>query len=90
MSTAGELNFSKVSVYVKQLSVALPPRIEGVQFGFGQVCGAERIGLLTICDGTLNCPFFVEATLAELEFEVVVVWDSTRLPPPLVQSMVAL
>jgi hypothetical protein len=31
---------AKLSVYVKLSSVTLPPRIMGVQFGFGQTCGA--------------------------------------------------
>jgi hypothetical protein len=33
---------AKVSVYVKSWSTRVPARIEGVQFGFGQTCGAER------------------------------------------------
>ena len=69
----------KVSVYVKLLKVTVPPRIEGVQFGFGQTCGA--LNGLTDRVGTLNCPFFVEVTVAELLAEKVDVWDSTRLPP---------
>jgi hypothetical protein len=77
----------KVSVYVKKLSVTVPPRIEGVQFGFGQTCGAENG--LTDRVGTFNCPFLVEVTVAVLVSENVVVWDSTKLPPLLVQSMVA-
>ena len=36
----GELKPANVSVYVKLLSVSVPARIEGVQFGFGQTCGA--------------------------------------------------
>jgi hypothetical protein len=79
---------SKVSVYVKLLSVTVPPRIEGVQFGFGQVCGA-LLNPLTDCAGTDNCPFFAEVTVAELSAEKFEVCDSTRLPPWLVQSMVA-
>jgi len=78
---------AKVSVYVKVLSDRVPARIEGVQFGFGQTCGAENG--LTDRVGTDNCPFLVEVTVAELLAEKVVVWDSTRLPPWLVQSMVA-
>jgi len=76
-----------VSVYVKVSSTRVPDRIEGVQFGFGQTCGA--LNGLTDRVGTRNCPFLVEATVAELLAENVVVWDSTRLPPWLVQSMVA-
>jgi hypothetical protein len=76
-----------VSVYVKELSVRVPGRIEGVQFGFGQTCGA--LNGLTDRAGSVNCPFLVEATVAELLAAKVVVWDSTRLPPWLVQSMVA-
>jgi hypothetical protein len=76
-----------VSVYVKLLSVTTPPRIEGVQFGFGQTCGAEN-GLADRV-GTVNCPFLVEATVAVLSALKFDVWDSTRLPPWLVQSMVA-
>jgi len=78
---------AKVSVYVKELSVSVPARIEGVQFGFGQTCGA--LNALTDRVGTVNCPFLVEATVAELLAANVVVWDSTRLPPWLVQSIVA-
>ena len=84
---AGLVKPAKVSVYVKLLSVTVPPRIEGVQFGFGQTCGAPNG--LTDCVGTLNCPFFVEVAVAELPAAKVDVWDSTRLPPWLVQSMVA-
>jgi hypothetical protein len=78
---------AKVSVYVKELSVSVPGAIEGVQFGFGQTCGALK-GLADRA-GTDNCPFLVEATVAELLAEKVVVWDSTRLPPWLVQLIVA-
>ena len=74
-------------MYVKEVSVRVPDRIEGVQFGFGQTCGA--LNGLADCAGTVNCPFLVEATVAVLVAEKVVVWDSTRLPPWLVQSMVA-
>jgi hypothetical protein len=73
---------------VKLFSVTTPPRIEGVQFGFGQTCGA-LLSPLTDCAGTDNCPFFVEATEALLLAEKFDVWDSTRLPPWLVQSIVA-
>lgn len=66
---------SKVSVYLKELSVRLPSRIAGVQFAFGQTCGAENG--LTDCVGTLNCPFFVEITVAD--DENVVVWESMGL-----------
>jgi hypothetical protein len=83
----GEPKPAKVSVYVKLLSVTVPPRIEGVQFVFGQTCGAENG--LTDCVGTRNCPFLVEGTLAVLSALKFDVWDSTRLPPWLVQSMVA-
>jgi hypothetical protein len=76
-----------VSEYSRFSSTSVPGAIEGVQFGFGQTCGAENG--LTDCDGTRNCPFLVEATVAELLAEKVVVWDSTRLPPWLVQLMVA-
>ena len=78
---------AKVSVYVKLLSVTVPPRIEGVQFGFGQTCGAPNG--LTDCVGTDNCPFLDEVAVAELLAEKFDVWDSTRLPPWLVQSIVA-
>ena len=78
---------AKVSVYVKLLSVRVPGRIEGVQFGFGQTCGAENG--LAVRVGTVNCPFLVEATVVVLLALKVDVWDSTRLPPLLVQSMVA-
>jgi hypothetical protein len=76
-----------VSVYVKLLSVSVPGRIEGVQFGFGQTCGA--LNGLADRVGTVNCPFLVEATLALLLAVKSAVWDSTRLPPWLVQSIVA-
>jgi hypothetical protein len=56
---------AKVSVYVKLSSVTVPPRIEGVQFGFGQTCGA--LNGLADRVGTVNCPFLVEATVAVLE-----------------------
>jgi hypothetical protein len=36
-----------------------------------------------------HCPFLEEATVASLSSEKFDVWDSTRLPPLLVQSMVA-
>jgi hypothetical protein len=58
-----------VSVYVKLSSVRVPARIEGVQFGFGQTCGA--LNGLAERDGTLNCPFLVEATMAVLLAEKV-------------------
>jgi hypothetical protein len=87
MVTAGAAKPAKVSVYVKLSSSSVPARIEGVQFGFGQTCGASN-GLAD-CAGTLNCPFLVEATVAVLEAVKSDVWDSTRLPPLLVQSMVA-
>jgi hypothetical protein len=83
----GELKPAKVTVYVKLLSTRVSSRIEGVQFGFGQICGA--LNGLASCAGTLNCPFLVEATVAVSESVNIAVWDSTRLPPLLVQSMVA-
>ena len=83
----GEEKPLNVSVYVKLTSVSVPPRIEGVQLLFGQTCGA--LNPLTDCAGTDNCPFFVEATVAVLSAAKFDVWDSTRLPPLLVQSMVA-
>ena len=72
---------------MKLLSVTVPPRIEGVQFEFGQACGAPNG--LTDRAGTDNCPFFVEVAVALVEAEKLVVCDSTRLPPWLVQSIVA-
>jgi hypothetical protein len=78
---------ANVSVYVKLSSVRVPPRIVGVQFGFGQTCGTPNP--LTDCAGTRSCPFLEETTVASLLSEKVDVWDSTRLPPWLVQSMVA-
>jgi hypothetical protein len=66
-------------VYVKLSSTRLPDRIEGVQFGFGQTCGASN-GLAD-CDGTRNCPFLVDATVAVLLSEKLAVWDATRFPP---------
>jgi hypothetical protein len=77
----------KVSVYVKLLRTSVPGAIEGVQFGFGQTCGAENG--LTDRVGTDNCPFFVEDTVAELLAAKLVEWTSTRLPPWFVQLMVA-
>ena len=74
-------------MYVKFSSVRVPGAIEGVQFGFGQTCGA--LNGFADCDGTRNCPFLEEVTVVELLVEKVVVWVSTRLPPWLVQSMVA-
>jgi hypothetical protein len=76
-----------VSVYVNSSRTSVPARIEGVQFGFGQTCGA--LNGLADRVGTVNCPFLVEATVAVLEAVKSDVWDSTRLPPLLVQSMVA-
>jgi hypothetical protein len=72
---------------VKLWSTSVPARIEGVQFGFGQTCGAPN----GVADrvGTDNCPFYVEATEAVLLAVKFDVWDSTRLPPWLVQSIVA-
>ena len=83
----GDEKPANVSVYVKLSSTSVPSRIEGVQFGFGHTCGAPNA--LADCAGTRNCPFLVEATVAVLLSEKVEVWDSTRLPPWLVQSMVA-
>ena len=74
-------------MYVKLLSVTVPPRIEGVQFEFGQTCCAPNG--LTDVPPTDNCPFFVELTVELVEAEKFDVWDSTKLPPWLVQSMVA-
>jgi hypothetical protein len=65
---------AKVSVYLKVSSVSVPARIEGVQFGFGQTCGAENA--LADCAGTRNCPFLVEATVAE------VLSEAQRFPRP--------
>jgi hypothetical protein len=65
----------------------VPARIEGVQFGFGQTCGA--LNALTDRAPTFNCPFLEEVSVAALLAAKVAVWDSTRLPPWLVQSMVA-
>ena len=87
ISTAGAEKPAKVSVYVKLSSTSVPAWIEGVQFGFGQTCGA--LNGLADCAGTRSCPFLVEATVAELLSENCAVCDSTRLPPLLVQSMVA-
>ena len=78
---------AKVSVYVKLFSIRVPARIEGVQFGLGQTCGA--LNGLTDRGPTLNCPFLEEVSVAALLAEKTAVCDSTRLPPWLVQSMVA-
>ena len=64
-----------------------PGRIEGVQFPFGQTFGSGD-GPADWA-GTDNCPFFVEDTVAVLVDEKGTAWTSTRLPPLLVQSMVA-
>jgi hypothetical protein len=72
---------------VKLSSTSVPGAIEGVQFGFGHTCGAPKA--LADCDGRRNCPFLEEVTVAELLSEKVVVCDSTRLPPWLVQLIVA-
>jgi hypothetical protein len=74
-------------VYVKLLRTSVPGAIEGVQFGFGQTCGAENGCADTA--GTDNCPFFEEVSVPPLLVEKVVEWTSTRLPPWLVQLMVA-
>ena len=44
--------------------MSVPGRIEGVQFGFGQTCGA--LNALADCAGTDNCPFLEEVTVVEL------------------------
>ena len=75
---------------MKLLSARVPGRIWGVQFGFGQTCGA--LNALTDCFGTDSCPFLLEVTVAELLAEKVVVWDSTGLfglVPALKKSMIA-
>jgi hypothetical protein len=79
-----------VSVYEKLTSVTDPGRIVGVQLSFGQPTGAPL--KLTDRTGTDNCPFFVEATVAELVGEKLVVWDSIglfRFAPGLKQSTIA-
>jgi len=83
---------TKVSVYEKLTSVCDPGRIVGVQLGFGQPTGAPA--KLTDRVGTDNCPFFVEATVAVLVGEKLVVWDSIGLflfegSPGLKQSTIA-
>jgi hypothetical protein len=83
----GDVKPAKVSEYVKLWSTSVPVRIEGVQFGFGHTCGAAN-GLAD-CDGTRILPFFDDVTVAESLSENVAVWDSTKLPPWFVQSMVA-
>jgi hypothetical protein len=67
----------KVSVYVKLTSVIDDARTTGVQFAFGQPTGAPL--KLTDRLGTDNCPFFDEVTVAVLEGEKLVWWDSTAL-----------
>jgi hypothetical protein len=77
-------------VYVNDSSTSVPSRIRGVQFGFGQTCGAENG--LTDCAGTRNWPFLVEATVAVLLAVNSAVCDSIGfcgLVPGLKQSMVA-
>jgi hypothetical protein len=81
---------AKVSVYEKLTSVTDPARIVGVQFAFGQPTGAPL--KLADCAGTDNCPFLVEATVAELMGEKLVVWDSIGFcgfVPGLKQSTIA-
>jgi hypothetical protein len=90
MSMYADEKPANVSEYVKLLRTRLPARISGVQFGFGHTCGAENG--LTDRDGTLNCPFFVEATVAVLSVAKFAVCDSTGLfllVPELLQSMIA-
>jgi hypothetical protein len=82
----GAVKPAKVTVYVKLSRVKLPPRIEGVQFGFGQTWPGAPLGLADRV-GTVSCPFFVEATVVVLVDEKLVVWDSTRLPPLLVLEL---
>src|SRR5207244_3387726 len=81
----GPVKPAKVTVYVKLSSVTLPPRIKGVQFEFGHTWPGAPLGF-TDRVGTLNCPFFVEATVVVLLEEKLVVWDSTTLPPWFLQS----
>jgi hypothetical protein len=50
-----------VSVYERLLSDRVPARIEGVQFGFGQTCGA--LNALADSAGTRNCPFLEEVSV---------------------------
>jgi hypothetical protein len=83
----GDEKSSKVSVYVKVSSTKVPGAIDGVQFGFGQTCGA--LNGFADSDGTDNCPFFEDFTVPPLVVEKVVVCTSTRFPPWLVQLMVA-
>ena len=54
----------------------MPGRIEGVQFGFGQTCGA--LNALIDRDPTRNWPFLEGVSVAELLSEKVAVCDSTR------------
>ena len=68
---------SNVTVYVKLSTTSVPARILGVQFGFGQTCGAENG--LTERDGIVSRPFFGESLPLLVELENVVVWDSTGL-----------
>ena len=69
---------ANVTVYVKLTSVIDPARICGVQFGFGQVWGADENGL-TESDGIVSRPFFGESSPLLVEAENVVVCDSTGL-----------
>lgn len=65
-------NPSKVTVYVKLWSMKDPPRITGVQFGFGHTCGGAEEGL-TESDGIVRRPFFGEMLPLLLETVKVVV-----------------
>ncbi len=77
----------KVSVYLKLSSTRVPPRIKGVQFGFGHTCPTEAG--LTDCAGTVSLPFLLEVAVAEEVAVKSVVWDSTTWPPWFLQSTVA-
>src|SRR5262245_25395272 len=83
---------SKVTVNVKLWSVTLPPRITGVQLGFGHTCGGAELEL-TESDGIVRRPFFGEIEPVLCVTEKVVVCDSIGLfllpLPGLKQSTVA-
>src|SRR5262245_20879066 len=83
---------TKVTSNLKLWSITLPPRITGVQFGFGHTCGGAALPL-TESDGIVRRPFFGEIEPVLLVTEKVVVCDSMGLfllpLPGLKQSTVA-
>jgi len=89
---AGVEKPTKVSVYVKLSSVALPPARDLRQFPLGQVACAKKsaaVGVPVDIWGTVILPFFARRVPVLVGPLVVCDFTSTRLPPLFVQSTVA-